>query len=102
MDRQLYSIPGRYTYGGYPVYGYYDWAWRGYYEPPQLYEQVSVTLESNMYDARSGDLVWSGKTRTIDPNNLDSEMKEVSELIVHDLHTEGVIGGPPAVKQAVQ
>ncbi|MEQ9299067.1 MAG: hypothetical protein RIF33_10905 [Cyclobacteriaceae bacterium] len=77
----------------YPVYGY---GYTGYYGyiyntvyAPGYYETASTYfLESNLYDAATEQLIWTGQTRTKDPKSIDKEAAEVAKLIVHELKTK--------------
>lgn len=92
VDRQMVYTPSQWVPAAGPRYGYYDYAWNGYYEPPTAYEQTTVILESNVYDAKTGELIWTGTTRTIDPYHLDAEMKKVGELIIDKMVEDKLIG----------
>lgn len=93
VDRQMVSTPPRWVPSAGPRYGYYDTAWNGYYEPGTTYEQTTIILDVKVYDSRTGELVWTGTTRTIDPYNLDAEIQKVCELIVNKMVDDKLVGG---------
>ncbi len=74
----------------------YDDAWERHYEPPQVYELVTVTLQVDLYDAKSGELAWSGRTRTVDPRRLSAEVAAWSEEITKALIGAGMVRGTVA------
>jgi hypothetical protein len=56
-----YVVPVGY-YGGY--YSYYRGAYAMMYSPGYVEQTTIASLETNLYDARTGRLVWSGMTDT--------------------------------------
>jgi hypothetical protein len=80
VERGETYTPPRYTpapyYGG--LYRYHSRV-RGYVYEPGYYSQYElVKLESNLYDAGSGELVWSMQSETMSP---DSEQKLIDAQI---------------------
>ncbi len=91
VDRRLIQTPGYWSPARGSPYGYYDYYWYGYYEPPRIYERTTVILENNVYDAKSGEIMWSGTTRTIDPVALADELKEVSKVVIEKMSSDGLL-----------
>lgn len=87
---------------GLPAYPVYGFGYTGYYgyvyssvSTPGYYETASTYfLESNLYDAATEQLIWTGQTRTKDPKSIDKEAAEVAKLIVHELKTKGALNIP--------
>jgi len=97
LDRSstTYTRPGyvRYVPGGLyrNLYGYYGHAYRAVYLPPQDVTRTTVLLETNLYNARSGQLLWSGQTRSRDPRLLKSDFGELVTLMLDDLAQKGLL-----------
>jgi hypothetical protein len=87
---------------GLPAYPVYGFGYTGYYgyvynsvSTPGYYETASTYfLESNLYDAATEQLIWTGQTRTKDPKSIDKEAGEVAKLIVHELKTKQALNIP--------
>jgi len=60
-------------------------------ESIKRYENVTVSLETNLYDASTETLVWSGQSATFNPNNVADVIKPTTRLIVNTLVDEGLI-----------
>jgi hypothetical protein len=80
--------PMYYPYG---YYGFYSWAWAGYYEPARIYQYDVVTLEIRLVDAKTGELVWAGATRTEDPQNVQKEFSQLAKIVVDELAARTLI-----------
>ncbi|OYU96005.1 MAG: hypothetical protein CFE21_06225 [Bacteroidetes bacterium B1(2017)] len=92
---QTQSTP---MYAPYPRYGYYG-GFYGYYG--QTYQEGYYTtdeivfLETNIYDAKTLELQWSGQTKTTNAGNVDTFIKEYLYAILDRLQKEGLISGNP-------
>lgn len=79
------------------LYGYYTSAWT-YYEPAQVYQYKIAVLETNLWDAKTRQLVWSGTTETFQPGELRKEVDEFSDLLIKTFRGRGLIGAKAAGK----
>lgn len=93
-------IPGS---GAYPVgrFGYYgtfmtyygNWAGSlytpGYYTTDKVYY-----LETNVYDTRSGKLIWSTQSETYNPSGLEDFLKGYKKAMSELLEKEGLLDEP--------
>lgn len=75
--------PAPRSYKGF--YGYYDNVYgqvhgRGYYSTTTI-----VRLETNLYDAKSEKLIWSGKSETWNPATDKQVNEEVVKAVIKDL-----------------
>jgi len=94
VDRKDVYVPPTTYVSSYPTYGapYYG-SWYGYYsygytvthDPGYTYEKVTVVLETNLYDAASGDIIWSGQSNTLDPSGVNDVIGPTVALIVDEL-----------------
>jgi len=100
--------PGRITtYGPWPYYdypypylpdpyyrhwgSYYDRSYDTIYEPATVTRLQVVTIEANLYDARSGDLVWAAQLELTESGNLQKMIADFIDTAVQDLRRQGLI-----------
>ena len=110
IDKRTEEVvnPGRVT--GYrtrhPYYGYRDYYPRPYYrhyrdyydrryemvyEPATITRYKVITLESNLYDAETGNLIWSAQLETVMEGTMQSMIRDYIEVVTKDLVNQGVI-----------
>jgi hypothetical protein len=70
---------------------YWGLAWPAVYSPGYLQTETIVRVESNAYSLASGKLLWSALSKTIDPNNTDELIANVTKVFAHDLEKKGVV-----------
>ena len=62
------------------------------YNNPAYYAQDCVYyLETNLYDARSEDLVWSAQSETYNPKDLSGFSQVLANQIVNKLEKDGLL-----------
>lgn len=90
--------PSFYGGGGYypsPYYrnyrDYYDRRYELTYEPSTITRYQVITLESNLYDASSGELLWSAQLETVMEQTMEKMIKDFIEVVTGDLAKQGVI-----------
>lgn len=91
-------VPGSYSYQPMPRFGYYGRFW-GYYNTwyPTLYSQGYYTedkvyfIETNLYDAKTENLLWSAQSETYNPSGLASFSKEFASVVLAKMEHDGVI-----------
>jgi hypothetical protein len=81
-------------------YGYYNRFWNyysnwypslyapGYYDQEQVYY-----LETNLYDAKTEELIWAAQSETYDPSSIDSFLKGYVKSILEQMKKDGLITG---------
>lgn len=79
-------------------YGYYNRFWNyysnwypslyapGYYDQEQVYY-----LETNLYDAKTEELIWAAQSETYDPSSIDSFLKGYVKSILEQMQKDGLI-----------
>jgi hypothetical protein len=77
-----YYAPAPYHYG---YYGYYYSSWGVVNEPGYYVESKVYNLETNLYDVAARKLVWSGVTRTVDPETAQSAAYDISDAVIQDI-----------------
>lgn len=74
------------------VHRYYPMAYREvYYTPGYTYDVTTVSIESNLYDAKTEKLVWTGQSNSIDPKMNTSYMNELVNIFANDLKQKGLL-----------
>jgi hypothetical protein len=91
VDRRTVTsyVPPSVAYYGPPYYPGYYRTWPGYYSagyattmsPGYTYDTVYVNLETNVYDAATGRLVWSGLTETALGSRVQAQIEEFIDVI---------------------
>jgi len=92
VQQRTQVYPGSYwgpPYMGF--YGYYDWVWGGFYEPPQVVSYDVVTTETSLFDAATNTLVWSGTTESFSPRDLRKDTREFADVMIKALAANGLI-----------
>lgn len=94
-DTEISSTPATYTYpnsywtfGGY--YGPY-WGLSAYYEPATITTDTIIGVEMNIYDVASGELIWSGITRTYNPDSAGQLAEEVASAVLGKMREQKLI-----------
>jgi len=76
-------------YGGF--YGYYGYGWGAAYSPGYMRTDTIVSVETNLYDLDSDDLIWAGVTETFNPNDTAKMVNEIAAAVAKDLRAQGLI-----------
>jgi hypothetical protein len=72
--------------------GHYQQGWSGsYVGGGTTYQYDVVTVDVQLYDVKSVEMVWSGVTRTFDTSDLDSSTKYWAEVVIQALVKREVI-----------
>jgi len=88
-----YFNPGR-RFGYYlQFWNYYSNWYPSIYAPGYYDEQKVYYLETNLYDARTEELIWAAQSKTYDPSNLDSFLKAYIKAIESQMIKDGLISG---------
>jgi hypothetical protein len=85
-------VQARYTAAptGFGSSGLYDTWWVDSYDPI-VYNFQIYTLESQLFDAQSTALIWSGVTESVEPSNLQKEISRFAELVLAKLRKAGAL-----------
>ena len=70
---------------GYSYYGYYNYAYATVYDSGYYTTTTSYFLESNLYDVATEKLIWTGQTKTEDPESVEKEAVNFSKIIVTEI-----------------
>lgn len=87
--REHYRPPQRTMVFADPYYrglhGYYPMAYREVYSPGYTVKVTTISLESNAYESKSGKLIWSTRSESIDPKMTKKYVEELVNLFTGDL-----------------
>jgi hypothetical protein len=79
-------------------YGYYNhfWSyysnWYPYVYSPGYYDQQKVYyLETNLYNAKTEELIWAAQSKTYDPTSIDSFLKGYLDAIYKQMVKDGLL-----------
>ena len=77
--------------GGY--YGYYHSRYMGSYSHDPGYSNTSKTvrLETNLYDVKTEQLIWSGQSKTISKDSKGQIIDDVIKVVIKDLQNNKLI-----------
>lgn len=80
-------VSGYYNY----AWDYWGYGWANVYPMGKAREQRILTVETLLYDLSKGSPVWAAVTRTTDPKDVQSYVKELAADIVKRLEKDGVV-----------
>ena len=79
--------------------GYGRMAWPGVYDPGYLSTETVVRVETSVFSFADNKLVWSGLSKTVDPNTMRSAIDDVTNVVAKALVEQQVVasadGAPP-------
>ncbi len=80
-------------YGYYGFYGYYGSVYNYAYNPSPGYvvEQKNVNIETNVFDIKSTELVWSAISETFDAKKASDVIDPLVQVIVDEMQSDGLI-----------
>lgn len=84
---------GGYGYGGYGggMYGYYPHVNSYVHSPGYYTTHETYTLETNLYDVKTEELVWSARSRTFSPESVEEVIVDLTKLLIKDLKEKNLI-----------
>ena len=88
VERKTKYVPPVYTMGGW--YG----AWAVASSPGRVVENTTISLETDLFDAKSEKLIYSAVTETFDPSSRTKAVHAVIDALVEDMTKRGYL--PPS------
>jgi len=94
--KETQYVPGNSFSVGIPVYGYnyynyYSYAYSTVYSPGYYVTNSSYFVESNLYDVATEKLIWTGQTKTENPESIEVESSRFAKLIINELLSKKAI-----------
>jgi len=101
-EETIYRPTTGYGYGGYGGIGYGTGYYGGMYSyyphvnsyvnnPGYYTTHETYTLETNLYDVESEELVWTARTRSFSPESVSEVIVDLTKLLIKDLQDKGLI-----------
>lgn len=95
-SKDQHYTPGRVSYQPVGIYynrfrRYYTTVYDRVYTPGYYTTETNFFLESNMYDLKSGELVYSVQGKTFDPASAAALSYDYAKTIVSDMKKKGVL-----------
>ncbi len=91
-------VPGTMAYDPLLRFGYYGryslyWGYRAplYYDPGYYVTDKIYYLETNLYDAKTEDLIWSAQSATYNPASINSFLRGYLKSIEKKMKDDGVL-----------
>ena len=87
-------VPGTSSWGAAPygsMYGYWGYGYGAVYDPGYMQTDTVVTLETNVYSVATEKLLWSSRSETISPSNIDNLMQSVVDATVKEMKKQKVL-----------
>ena len=92
VDEQDQYVSGRYvTDPSYSFWGYYGYYWPRVYEPGYTVSRQIVTIETKIFSVTDEKLVWSGISRTPQPESVKALVDDLARAAVAQLEKEGLL-----------
>lgn len=93
VDKEKVYTPGNTSF---PIYnrnfsGYYSRNWISYSTPGYYSTTKIFTVETNIYSIKEDKIIWTGLTKTTDPEGVDKMMKEIVKVVYNKMLKEGFI-----------
>jgi len=93
IDKETTYVPGSSTgpayYGSY--YGYYRYAAPSYYNAGYYKTDKNFIVETTVYTTIPDKLVWSGTTKTVNPENFDKAIEDIAAAVAEKMKKDGFI-----------
>lgn len=61
------------------------------YEPPTVIQYEIATIEANIYEASSGELIWAAQLETVIESDLQKMVTDFIQTVMKDLREQGMI-----------
>jgi hypothetical protein len=90
-QKEVSYVPGSYPTPYYSFYGYYAWAYPVVYSPGYYRSDRLVGVETTIYDAETGKLVWSGLSQTSNPKDVRKLVSETAKAVRRAMKKYGFI-----------
>ena len=96
LDVDKEDVYSRGNISMYPSYyrnfsGYYFRNW-GYFSDPGYYSTTKTyTVETNVFSIKEDKIIWSGITKTTDPNGVTKMTDEIGKAVFNEMVKEGFI-----------
>ena len=80
-QKEVSYVSGSYPAPYYSFWGYYSWAYPVVYSPGYYRQDRFVGIETTIYDASDGKLVWSGLTQHKNPKDVTKTVAATAKAV---------------------
>ncbi|EHQ29158.1 DUF4136 domain-containing protein [Mucilaginibacter paludis] len=101
-ETETHYVPGSGYWNPGMRWGYYNrfWSYYNNWYPqvynPGYYDQTKVYyIETNLYNAKTEELIWTAQSKTYDPSNIKSFLKGYIDAIYDRMVKDGLINAAP-------
>ena len=92
-EKEVRQVPGTawYSAGYYPSFwGYWNYGWSVVYTPGYRTSERVVSIETLLYSIEQNELLWAGKSETINPKDIRKFVKELVEAAGKAMRKDGL------------
>jgi hypothetical protein len=89
-ERQTY-VPGSYASPYYSTWGYYGYGWNTMATPGYVRTDTYVDVETMVYSIADDQLVWAGRSESLNPSSAPALVDDVVKAVAADLRKKGLI-----------
>ncbi|MCD6580982.1 MAG: hypothetical protein J7K90_04200 [Desulfuromusa sp.] len=82
-------VPGR--GGAYGMYGFYGYSYGVIHQPSYTIDNTTVKLHATVFSAKTGEMLWAGDTRSLNPDSAVEVIHENIELINAAMKKAGLL-----------
>jgi hypothetical protein len=87
--QQKLNVSGGGYYGGYGgFYGWYGGAWAA---APTVSQYEVVTLETNVWDPKSGTLIWAATTERVASTDIPKVTTQLAQALIPRMKADGIL-----------
>jgi hypothetical protein len=92
-EKEVHYSPGSVWYPGpfYDHYWYGGFGWPPYYDPGHYWVDTIISVETLVYRVPDGKLIWTGLSRTVNPDEIDDFAEDLASETIDELEDMGVI-----------
>jgi hypothetical protein len=65
--------------------GYYGYGWGGAWGATEIRTNTIVSVETLVYSLKQNKLVWAGQSKTTNPSNVDSFIRELARTAAREM-----------------
>lgn len=88
---RYYPAAPAWGHGYHGFYGFYGTTFAEVHEPGYFDTSTTLTLETNLYSVATDELVWTGRSETIDPESIEDARASVTQAVAKKLKEERLI-----------
>ncbi len=84
-------VPGASMGYSYGMYGYYNASHSYIFNPGSTVSDTILRVDTKLFDTASEKMIWSAKTKTVNPESAAQVISEYEHLVISDMKRHGLI-----------